>query len=150
MTGTVTFREAAEADIPAIVALLADDERGWAREAPGDPAYVDAFRAMRATGCNRQILALRGDEIVGCLQLTLTPGLSHRGATRATVEAVRVASHLRGQGIGAEMMRHAMTLAREDGARMMQLTSNVARADAHRFYEGLGFEKSHAGFKRDL
>ncbi len=150
MTSNVAFREAEEADIEAIVALLADDDRGRRRESPGDPAYLAAFRAMRATGCDRQIVATLDGAVVGCLQLTLTPGLSHRGATRATVEAVRVASPLRGRGIGAALMRHAIALARENGARMMQLTSNAGRTDAHRFYENLGFARSHTGFKLDL
>ncbi len=81
------------------------------------------------------------------LQLTFIPGLSRRGAWRANIEAVRVASHLRGQGIGARLMDEAHQVARKRGCRLAQLTSDKQRADAHRFYERLGYAPSHTGFK---
>ena len=143
------FRDATEADLPAIVALLSDDILGGAREHPGDPAYITGFQAMRARA-GRILLALDGQEIVACLQLDILPGVSQRGMIRAQVEGVRVASTRRGAGIGAALMQQAITQARQAGATSMQLTTNQARTEAQRFYKHLGFTHSHAGLKLDL
>ena len=144
------FREGREEDVPAIVALLADDRLGAAREAPGDPAYLAAFHEIAADPSQAQYVAERDGRVVGCLQLSVIPGLGMRGARRGMIEAVRVASDLRGQGVGAEFVRFAVEQARARGCRLVQLTSDLSRDDAHRFYERLGFARSHAGFKLTL
>ena len=148
--GEVTLRRAAAADVPAIVALLADDVLGAGREEPGDPAYLRAFEAVAADPHQWLMVADLDGEVVGTLQLTVIPGLSHRGMTRGQVEAVRVAASQRGSGLGTRMIEWAVETARELGCGQVQLTSNATRVDAHRFYERLGFERSHAGFKLGL
>lgn len=145
------IREAREEDVPAIVALLADDMLGQGREYLDDiPRYLTAFRAMAAEPGNRQYVALVDGDIVGCFQLTLISGLSNGGRYRAQLEGVRIASALRGQGLGRKMITEAIAIARAAGAAMVQLTSNRRRDQAIRFYESLGFEHSHAGMKRAL
>ncbi len=52
--------------------------------------------------------------------------------------------------MGGELIRHAVARARALGCYLVQLTSNAARPDAHRFYERLGFVPSHVGFKMRL
>jgi GNAT superfamily N-acetyltransferase len=149
----LTFRYASEADLPAIVALLADDEFAENREQGGDtiaPEYVEAFAQMQKQGNNRMVLAEQDGRIVGALHLAFVPGLSRKGTTRAIIEAVRVASDARGQNIGTAIMKHAIAEARAGGAKLIQLTSDKRRARAHLFYRRLGFEQSHAGFKKDL
>ncbi|HEX8970668.1 GNAT family N-acetyltransferase [Oryzihumus sp.] len=148
--GEATIRRATAADLPAIVGLLADDVLGAQREQPGDPAYAQAFEAIVADPRQWLMVADRDGEVVGTLQLTVIPGLSHRGMTRALVEAVRVAASQRDRGLGSQMLEWAVGTARELGCGMVQLTSNASRADAHRFYERLGFEASHTGFKLAL
>jgi len=147
----IRFREATRADVPAVVALLADDTLGKAREGTDLAPYLAAFAAMQAEGANRLIV---GEEdsgrIVATYQITVISGLSLRAARRAQVESVRVAADLRGRGAGAALMADAETRARAAGCRLMQLTSNRTRADAQRFYERLGFTPSHIGYKRDL
>ena len=148
--GEATIRRATAADVPAVVALLADDELGAQRERPGDPAYARAFEAIAADAHQWLMVADADGEVVGTLQLTVIPGLSHRGMTRAQVEAVRVSASQRGTGLGTRMLEWAVGTARELGCGMVQLTSNASRADARRFYERLGFEASHTGFKLAL
>jgi GNAT superfamily N-acetyltransferase len=87
---------------------------------------------------------------VGTLQLTFTPSISFQGGKRATVESVRVDARYRAQGIGRELMLFAINRAKEAGCVSMQLTTNAERMDAHRFYENLGFKKSHLGMKLSL
>ncbi len=148
----LTLREATEADLPAIVALLADDVLGGGREEPGPPlprGYAAGFRAMTAQG-GIVLVAEQGDAVVGCLQLDILHGVSQRGLARAQVEGVRVASHRRGHGIGAALMQEAMRRATAMGAGSMQLTTNAARHDAQRFYARLGFVQSHLGFKLEI
>ena len=146
----VVFRAAAAADVPAIVALLADDVLGAAREAPGDPAYDDAFAAAAADPNQLIGVADVGGRVVGCLQVTFIPGLSHRGAWRGQIESVRIGADQRGSGLGRRMIGWAIDQCRARGCTMVQLTSNASRVDARRFYEGLGFEASHVGFKLTL
>ncbi|MDQ2089484.1 GNAT family N-acetyltransferase [Marimonas arenosa] len=145
------FRPALRDDVPAIVAMLADDMLGAKRELDGLDAYYAAFDAMQAEGNNR-IYVGEDDRgaIAATYQLTFISGLSLAAARRAQVESVRVAGHLRGQGVGKEMFADIEARARTAGCRLIQLTMNAQRTDSHRFYEALGFEASHVGFKRYL
>jgi GNAT superfamily N-acetyltransferase len=145
-----TIRIASAGDVPAIVALLADDPLGAARESPGDPAYLAAFEEIAADP--RQVLAVAeaSGEVVGTLQLTCTPGLSRKGMTRGTIEAVRVRADQRGQRLGERLVRWAVDEARRHGCGVVQLTTDASRVDAHRFYERLGFAASHVGMKLAL
>ena len=145
----IQFRDATEADLPAIVALLADDELGSGRDDPGPPlrdAYATGFRRMVAQD-GRIILMLDGDAAIGCLQFNVIHGVSSGGMARAQVEGVRVARHRRGGGLGVRLMGEAIREARAAGCGMVQLTTNLSRTDAQRFYKGLGFIQSHAGMK---
>lgn len=149
----ITFRTARESDLGAIVRLLADDPLGASREQASDPlpaAYRTAFAAMEAQPGNDLLLATLQGEIVGCLQLTIIPGLSRLGASRGQIEGVRVASTHRGAGIGEALVREAVARAERAGCALVQLTTDVTRTDAQRFYERLGFVPSHIGMKRAL
>jgi GNAT superfamily N-acetyltransferase len=145
-----TIRRALASDVDTIVALLAEDALGAGRERPGDPAYLEAFAEIDADPRQLLAVALLGDEVVGTLQLTFTRGLSRRGMTRATIEAVRVRANLRGGGYGARLFQWAIDEARAQGCGLVQLTTDASRTDAHRFYERLGFTASHVGMKLAL
>lgn len=147
---TLLFREATTQDVPAIVALLADDMLGKTREQSDLSHYQTAFARLAAEPHNTQIVGTLGDSVVACYQITIITGLSLTAATRAQIEGVRVASHLRGQGYGAKLIADAEARALGAGAKMMQLTMNSARHDTHRFYQSKGFEPSHIGFKKWL
>lgn len=145
------FRAARREDVPAVLALLADDMLGQAREGGDISDYLTAFDTMQTEGGNTLIVGEdTGGAIIATYQITFISGLSLRAARRAQIESVRVASHLRGQGVGAAMFADAEARARAAGCRLMQLTMNAARTDSHRFYQRLGFEPTHTGFKRPL
>ncbi len=150
LVSTIEIRRATADDVPAIVAMLADDPLGAARENPGDPVYAEAFKEIDADPRQYLAVADAGGEVVGTLQLTFIPGLSRLGATRALIEAVRVRADQRGGGLGGRMIQWAVDTARERGAAMVQLTTDASRKDAHRFYERLGFVASHVGMKLPL
>ena len=142
------IRPATASDVPGIVALLADDPLGATREAPGDlVVYLAAFGRIDGDPRQHLMVAIQDGKLAGTLQLTLIPGLSRRGATRALIEAVRVHRDMRGQGLGSELIQWAIDRSRELGAGLVQLSSDASRTEAHRFYERLGFVKSHVGFK---
>jgi ribosomal protein S18 acetylase RimI-like enzyme len=145
------LREARRDEVPLIVAMLLDDHLGKGREDMGDMTpYLKAFDAIAADPFNTQYVWDENGEVLGCLQLTVIPGISQQGAWRAQIEGVRVAGTKRGSGIGHKMMHAVMAIARERGCVQMQLTTNKVRHDAQRFYETLGFEKSHEGMKVKL
>ena len=149
----ITIRRAVESDLAAIVRLLADDSLGSRREAYGEPlpqSYYAAFHAIDADPHNELVVVEHNSAVIGTLQLTMIPGLSFQGGTRAQIEAVRVDRAYRGQQIGARLFAWAIERARAAGCRMVQLTTNASRTDAQRFYERLGFVASHVGMKLDL
>lgn len=145
------LREARRDEVPLIVAMLLDDHLGKGREDMDDMTpYLKAFDAIAADPFNTQYVWDENGEVLGCLQLTVIPGISQQGAWRAQIEGVRVSGAKRGSGIGHKMMHAIMAIARERGCAQMQLTTNKVRHDAQRFYETLGFEKSHEGMKVKL
>lgn len=145
------IRRAAAADVPAIVAMLADDPLGATREGdPADPAYASAFAEIDTDPHQLLAVAVRDGEVVGTLQLTLIPGLSRRGMRRALIEAVRVRADQRGHGTGRQLVEWAIGTARTRGCGLVQLTTDQSRTDAHRFYESLGFAGTHLGMKLAL
>lgn len=147
------IRSARREDVPAIAALFAADALGGHGDSDDPvalPGYQAAFDRIAASPNDRLYVAELGGEVVGTFQTTLMVSLSGRGSANLNVEAVQTRADMRGRGIGEAMIRFAIASAVEAGAKKVQLTSNLAQVDAHRFYRRLGFEQSHAGFKLKL
>ncbi|MFE4826126.1 GNAT family N-acetyltransferase [Streptomyces sp. NPDC056672] len=145
------IRPASPDDLPAIVAMLADDPLGAQRESPDDlTPYIAAYERLARDPNQRLMVAVRESRVVGTLQLTIVPGLSRRGALRSIIEGVRVHADERGSGLGTRFIEWAIDESRRQGCQLVQLTSDASRTDAHRFYERLGFSASHVGFKLQL
>lgn len=146
-----TLHRARTDDVPALVALLADDVLGREREGADLAPYESAFARIDADA-NQLLLAARDEagRVVATMQLTLMPSLSRGGATRLQIEAVRVDASTRGAGLGGALFEWAQDWGREHGATLAQLSTDATRVDAHRFYERLGYTPSHVGFKRPL
>ncbi|MEU1276700.1 GNAT family N-acetyltransferase [Streptomyces sp. NPDC005799] len=149
--GDLEIRAATAADVPVIVAMLADDPLGAQRETPDDLApYLTAWQRLAADPNQHLVVAVREGRVIGTLQLTIIPGLSRRGSVRSIIEAVRVHADERGSGLGTRLIEWAIEESRRQGCQLVQLTSDRTRPDAHRFYERLGFTASHVGFKLQL
>ncbi|MGW2636463.1 GNAT family N-acetyltransferase [Streptomyces sp. NPDC001348] len=151
MEDHLEIRAAVADDIPVIVGMLADDPLGAERESPDDLSpYVTALKRIDADPNQILVVAEREGRVVGTLQLTIIPGLSRRGATRSIIEGVRIHAEERGSGLGTRLIEWAIDESRRLDCRLVQLTSDNTRSDAHRFYERLGFTASHVGFKLQL
>jgi GNAT superfamily N-acetyltransferase len=149
--GDLEIRPAVPDDVPAIVAMLADDPLGAQRESPDDLSpYLAALERLSDDPNQHQVVAVREGRVVGTLQLTIVPGLSRKGATRSIIEGVRIHADERGSGLGTRFIEWAIDRSRSEGCQLVQLTSDVSRTDARRFYERLGFTASHVGFKLQL
>lgn len=148
MESDLLIRSARRADLPELIALYADDDLGKSRDG-GEPnsRYVSAFEAIDADPNQFLAVGVVGEVIAATLLLSFIPGLSRHGAWRAQIEAMRVRSNMRGHGLGQEMLGWAVARAKERGCDLVQLTSDRRRPDAHRFYERVGFEPTHIGFK---
>jgi GNAT superfamily N-acetyltransferase len=150
----IRFRPATDDDLEAIVMLLADDEIGQTREdasLPLNRAYRDAFAAIRDDPNQIQLVAVSDDgAIIGTLQLSFIPGLARTAAWRGQIEGVRIAKSHRSAGLGQKMFEWAIGECRARGCALVQLTTDKGRPDAHRFYDRLGFEASHEGYKLKL
>jgi ribosomal protein S18 acetylase RimI-like enzyme len=147
-TSPVTVRPARRDDVAAIIAMLADDHLGRARERLEDPLpslYYDAFERLSRDPNIELMVAEEGGRVVGCLQLCILPGLSSQGASRGLIEDVRVASDRRSRGIGEQLVQWAVGEAKARGCKLVELLTHHTRVDAQRFYERLGFSRSHVG-----
>lgn len=150
---SVRISEATEIDLTAIVALFADDPLGGhgdTNDPQALPDYRAAFARIAASPNETLYVAELDGEVVGTFQTMITTTMTARGSSALILEAVQTRAHMRGRGIGARMIDFAIQIARDSGMRLVQLTSNGARKDAHRFYERLGFTPSHIGFKMRL
>ena len=144
----ISLRPARRDDVAAIVAMLADDHLGRARERLEEPlpkAYYDAFARLSSDPNIQLMVAEEGGKVVGCLQLCILPGLSSQGASRGLIEDVRVASDRRSRGIGELLVQWAVGEAKAKGCKVVELLTHHTRVDAQRFYERIGFAKSHVG-----
>lgn len=149
---TLALRKATIADVPAIVGLLAEDVLGQTREIPvsaGD-CYYQAFAAITADAHQELLVVEKESQIVATLQLSFIPNMTLQGAWRCQVEGVRVKASQRGEGIGRWLFEQVFARAKNRGCQLVQLTTNSSRLEAVKFYESLGFEASHVGFKRRL
>ncbi|MBO0129501.1 GNAT family N-acetyltransferase [Agrobacterium burrii] len=147
------IRMAREDDLPALAAIFAADEiggHGDTADESAQPDYLAAFRAIAASPSETLYVAELDGEVVGTFQTAILTKLVGRGAKSMVIEAVQTRSDMRGRGIGAVMINYCLEDARRQGVNAAQLTSNMARLDAHRFYERLGFEKRHLGFRMKL
>jgi ribosomal protein S18 acetylase RimI-like enzyme len=148
-SSSITIRRARRDDVRIIVSMLADDPLGRAREKLEDslpPSYFEAFEKVDRDSSFQLVVAEDGEgAVVGCLQLCVMPGLSSQGASRGLIEDVRVASHCRGRGIGEQLVQWAVGEARAKGCILVELLTHHTRVDAQRFYERLGFQRSHVG-----
>jgi ribosomal protein S18 acetylase RimI-like enzyme len=145
----ITIRRARRDDVGIIVGMLADDPLGSARERiedPIPPSYLAAFETLDRDPMIQLVVAEDGEgAVVGCLQLCVLPGLSSQGASRGLIEDVRVAKRCRSRGIGEQMVQWAVAEARAKGCILVELLTHHTRVDAQRFYERLGFQRSHIG-----
>ncbi|UTV30937.1 GNAT family N-acetyltransferase [Photobacterium atrarenae] len=149
----VHFRPATQDDLETLVLMLQDDALGSQREdgtLPLNANYLQAFDAIQADPNNQLMVAEIQDRVVGMLQLTFIPYLTHIGSWRCLIEGVRIHTDYRGQGLGEQMFQYAIGQAQEKGCQLVQLTSDKQRPDALRFYEKLGFVATHEGFKLRL
>lgn len=153
MDGSLTYRLATENDLIDIINLLADDTLGSQRETlelPLPESYRRAFAAIASDPNQELTVAELNGDIVGTFQLSFIQYLTHQGSRRAQIEAVRIRSSYRGQGIGTSMFRYAISRAKEKGCSILQLTTDKKRPQALLFYESLGFVATHEGMKRKL
>jgi GNAT superfamily N-acetyltransferase len=149
----LTFRHAVKEDISELVKLLADDHLGSKREdlsTPINQRYLSAFESIARDPNNELMVVENAGDLVGMLQLTFIPYLTHIGSSRCLIEGVRISKHYRGQGLGTDFINWSITRAKDRSCSMVQLTSDKQRPDALRFYESLGFKATHEGFKLKL
>ena len=153
MNESIQVRPATYNDLSRIIEMLADDPLGKQREhftTPLSQSYNQAFHTIDKDPNNELIVAQKGNDVVGVLQLTFIPYLTYKGSWRLLIEGVRVDSRFRGCGIGRKLFHYAIEKAKQKKCIMVQLTTDKSRIDTHRFYESLGFKATHEGMKLHL
>lgn len=132
-------------DIRVEIAREADQELvdAFARMLPqlsssAEPLDLAALGRILACDADTMLVARSAGAIVGTLTLVMFPAPA---GLRARIEDVIVDHAARGQGIAGLLIREAIRLAREAGARTVDLTSRPDRAAANRLYERQGFQQ---------
>lgn len=147
---TFTIEKARPEHLEQLIAVINGGAVGarLSKESDDIDVYRAPFEAIRsASNADIYVVLDEAGGVIATYQIHFLQGLTYQGRPRAELESVHTRADMRGKGIGAKMMEHAIALAREADACMVQLTSNRQREDAHRFYQRLGFEQSHLGFK---
>jgi GNAT superfamily N-acetyltransferase len=139
------FRLATPADVPAITRLLT--QLGYPAS---EGEMAERLARMQRLGPPDRVMVCEVDgAVAGVMTLHLTPEL-HRARPIGRVTALVVDERARSRGVGAAMMAEAERIFREDGAGLLEVTSNVRRTDAHRFYGKLGYQKTSFRFAKEL
>ena len=137
------IRSARKGDAPEIAALV--DQLGYAVTAE---EVAERLGLMEASGQAVLVAELDG-RVVGCLS-TSTMTVLHRPAPVGRISMMVVAESLRGRGIGAELVAAAERRLAAKGCQLVEVTSNLKRTDAHRFWERIGYERTSARFAKDV
>jgi GNAT superfamily N-acetyltransferase len=138
------IRAATEADLSSILALyveVEDDGRVLSIE-----QARSIFARMRSYPDYVVYVAMLGGSIVGTFALLIMDNLAHMGTPSGVLEDVVVQRDWQGKGVGKQMARFAMDRCRERGCYKLALSSNLKRETAHRFYDGLGFQRHGYSF----
>jgi predicted N-acetyltransferase YhbS len=138
---------------PVIRAATADDacalerligQLGYAATAA---EVAERLARMEEEGGLVLVAELEG-KAIACLTTSVMRVL-HRPAAVGRISMMVVDEAVRGRGIGAAMVRAAERALVAQGCRLVEVTSHVVRVDAHRFYEGLGYERTSVRLSRD-
>ena len=147
---SVWVRDARPGDVGALAGLLAGGSLTVKEDLTDLAPYAEALDAILADPSSTVLVAELDGSVSGMCQLRVLRHLQQRGGRCAEIESMHVAEGHRNAGVGALLLDAAVARAAEAGCYRVQLTSNVARPDAHRFYLRHGFDASHVGFKRYL
>lgn len=143
---SLLIRQATEADLDDVLTLYLQsglDSRVL------EPAQARAvFRRFADYPSDRLFVACEahGGAVIGSYALLVMHNLAHSGTPSAIAEDVVVAPDRQGQGIGRQLMAHALQQAREAGCYKLALSSNAKRQAAHAFYKSLGFQRHGLSF----
>jgi GNAT superfamily N-acetyltransferase len=109
-----------------------------------------AFERLARDRNHALLVAEVEGKVVGTCHVIVVPHLGHALKPMAIAENVVVDASARSSGIGQHLMAAAGDFARRRGCYKMALTSNIARPRAHRFYERLGWKRTHFGYSLGL
>ncbi len=98
---------------------------------------LDELQAIVESDTTHLLVAQDASQILGTLTLVV---FRIPTGVRAWIEDVVVSESSRGKGIGGALVEAAVSLAKEKGAKTIDLTSRPARKAANRLYQTAGFE----------
>jgi GNAT superfamily N-acetyltransferase len=143
------IRPATAADLPGVLALYAQPDMDNGKVMALEEA-AQVWAQFSHYPNYRLYVACEGEAVMGTFALLVMHNLGHQGTPSAIVEDVVVHVAHQSQGLGRDMMHHAMALAREAGCYKLVLSSNQKRERAHAFYESLGFQRHGFSFSIEI
>ena len=142
---SVILRPASAVDLPSVLALYAQPDMDNGKVLALEEAE-QLFAQFSHYPNYRLFVACQDEAVIGTYALLIMHNLGLQGTPSAIVEDVVVRETHQSQGLGRDMMQHAMALAREAGCYKLMLSSNQKREHAHAFYESLGFQRHGFSF----
>jgi|SRR5215469_816511 len=147
----IRIRRARPADLPVLIALYKELHRDDdSYRSPSLKEMRGAFAAIARNRDHQLLVAHRGGNVIGALHLMIFRHLGHSLRPAATLEKVVVKEAHRSRGVGELMMAAAEQIARRNRCYKMSLTTNLKRHRARRFYERLGWRRTHFGYSIEL
>lgn len=140
----MSIRTATHDDIGRIGALFA--QLGY----PNPPAQLTKRLAQAQTDDSMRVLVAESDGTVIGVAVVHVMAPLHVPDSWALLSALVVDDTYRSGGTGAALLQAAETFAKAQGCAQLELSSNVARTRAHRFYERHGYREKRMRFVKSL
>jgi GNAT superfamily N-acetyltransferase len=140
----VSVRDAEERDAPAIASLCA--QLGY--PTPGE-AVMPRIDRLREGGQARVVVAVIDEAPIGLATIHLRHMINH-DAPIGQLTLLVVDERVRGQGVGRILVAESEAWARARGCKRFVVTTALRRADAHAFYEKLGFAHTGRRYGKDF
>jgi GNAT superfamily N-acetyltransferase len=146
---SISYGEANEADIPALVGLLGilfGIEKDFSADVSKQKTGLKLLLKNPQTA-TLQVARNAAGKAIGMVSAQLVISTA-QGATSAWVEDMVIDSAYRGQGIGKQLLQNALTWAKSKGATRAQLLVDVENTKALSYYQHLNWENTQLQVRR--
>jgi GNAT superfamily N-acetyltransferase len=137
------IREAKPSDAPRLVELI-----HFLGHEIDEKSVRKNLSALKKDG-ETPLVATLGKEVVGLCGISARV-MIHRDAPIGRISPLVVAEEAQGHGIGRMLVEAAEAWMRKKGCKLVEVTSNDRRAEAHAFYRHMGYERTSIRFAKTL
>lgn len=140
MTSSVEIRPIRRHELPALLDLY---HHLHAEDAtlPSDAELQALWTSILCDPKLHYFVAVNADRLLASCTLAVIPNLTRGARPYGVIENVVTHAACRRQGIGTQLLRHALALAWDQGCYKVMLLTGSKREETLRFYEAAGFKR---------